>query len=53
MGLLRRDTKQQAEVKPELVDEALRQTEKWEPTIHEKLIMAMLSVISFMVSLVS
>jgi hypothetical protein len=52
MGLFRRDSKPQEE-KPEMVDESLRQATEWQPTTHQKLIMGMLSVISFMVSLVS
>ncbi|KUI69873.1 hypothetical protein VM1G_05397 [Cytospora mali] len=47
MGLFRRDPKPQAEDKPDLVDESL-QAPEWQPTTHQKLIMVMLSVISFM-----
>ncbi|ROW08313.1 hypothetical protein VMCG_03205 [Cytospora schulzeri] len=50
MGLFRRDTKPQ-EDKPEVADESLRQATEWQPTTHQKLIMWMLSIISFMVSL--
>lgn len=54
MGLFRNNTKQQPEAKAEMVDESLRKAPpEWQPTIHEKLIMLMLSLISFMVSLVS
>lgn len=52
MGLFRRDAKPQ-EDKPEVVDESLQQATEWQPTTHQKLIMGMLSIISFMVSLVS
>lgn len=50
MGLFRRDSKPQEE-KPEMADESLRQATEWQPTTHQKLIMGMLSIISFMVSL--
>lgn len=52
MGLFRRDAKPQ-EAKPEVADESVRQSTEWQPTTHQKLIMGMLSIISFMVALVS
>lgn len=52
MGFFRRDAKPQDD-KHEVADESVRETPEWQPTTHQKLIMATLSIISFMVSLVS
>lgn len=50
MGI-RRDNKQEPEVRLDMVDESLRQTAEWKPTIQQLMVMLVLSIISMMVSL--